>query len=159
VRLVTWNLWWRFGQWQERRKAIRGLLAEARPDVCGLQEIWQDPSENLAEWLADELGLYWAWGPARNQEYWRGRLRDPTVSHGVAVLSRWPIHEPRTEILSEAHSRTARFRSVPRTCPLGEALLSGSSRPSGYAGSRFGTVPVSCRPLSPVTSTRFRARP
>ena len=56
MRVVTWNLWWRFGPWAERQKAIVAVLRELRPDVVGLQEVWADrrSGENLAAWLAAE---------------------------------------------------------------------------------------------------------
>ncbi|UOX90695.1 endonuclease/exonuclease/phosphatase family protein [Amycolatopsis sp. FBCC-B4732] len=107
VRVLSWNLWWRFGDWRARRRLILEVLAETAPDICGLQEVWQDDEENLAESLAGELGLRWAWGPARNQRYWQRRIRDDSVRHGTAVLSRWPIERTRVTILSDAHARTA----------------------------------------------------
>ncbi|WP_436840456.1 endonuclease/exonuclease/phosphatase family protein [Streptomyces flavofungini] len=58
-------MWWRFGPWEPRRKAILAVLRELRPDVVGLQEVWERDGENLAEWLADELGLHWTWEPSR----------------------------------------------------------------------------------------------
>ena len=61
VRIVTWNLWWRFGPWQARRPAILTALRGLAPDVVLLQEVWADADENLAGWLADELGLHWTW--------------------------------------------------------------------------------------------------
>ena len=39
VRVLTWNLWWRFGPWQERLDTIAGVLAEIDADLCGLQEV------------------------------------------------------------------------------------------------------------------------
>ncbi len=48
MRIVSWNLWWRFGPWEQRREAIAATLAEVGPDVCGLQEVWATPGENLA---------------------------------------------------------------------------------------------------------------
>jgi hypothetical protein len=36
MRIVTWNLWWRHGPWQQRRDAIAAVLADLAPDVCGL---------------------------------------------------------------------------------------------------------------------------
>lgn len=70
MRVVTWNLWWRFGPWAERQKAILAVLRDLRPDVVGLQEVWADrrTGENLAEWLAAELDLHCAWAasPAPN---------------------------------------------------------------------------------------------
>ncbi|MEV0638695.1 endonuclease/exonuclease/phosphatase family protein [Streptomyces sp. NPDC050619] len=94
MRVMTWNLWWRFGPWETRRKAILDALRELRPDVVGLQEVWADGHENLAEWLAGELGLYWTWAPSHAPERWQRRLTEPfaaTVEIGNAVLSRWPV--------------------------------------------------------------------
>ncbi len=91
MRVVTWNLWWRFGPWEQRQKAILAVLRELRPDVVGLQEVWSAGSENLAEWLAGELGLYWAWAPSPASDRWQRRIGDPGVEVGNAVLSRWPV--------------------------------------------------------------------
>ncbi|MVO88337.1 endonuclease [Streptomyces sp. p1417] len=93
MRILTWNVWWRFGPWEQRRKAIRTVLRQLRPDVVGLQEVWERDGENLAEWLAKDLGLYWTWEPSRTPERWQRRIGDPTVAFGNAVLSRWPIAE------------------------------------------------------------------
>ncbi|WP_327345179.1 endonuclease/exonuclease/phosphatase family protein [Streptomyces europaeiscabiei] len=108
MRVVTWNLWWRFGPWQERQKAILAVLRELRPDVVGLQEVWQrdgengdsgdsgdsrDSGGNLAGWLAGELGMHWAWGAYGDAARWQRRIGDPDVGIGNAVLSRWPVLE------------------------------------------------------------------
>ncbi|MEV5549587.1 endonuclease/exonuclease/phosphatase family protein [Streptomyces sp. NPDC052309] len=94
MRVVTWNLWWRFGPWEERQKAILAVLRELRPDVVGLQEVWAaDDGGNLAEWLAGELGLHWAWAASEAPERWQRRIGDGTVGIGNAVLSRWPVVE------------------------------------------------------------------
>jgi endonuclease/exonuclease/phosphatase family metal-dependent hydrolase len=91
IRILTWNLWWRRGPWQERYEAIRHVLRKERPDVCGVQEIWVDPSENMVESLAEELDMHWAWVPSPEPGRWQGRIGDPTIIVGNAVLSRWPI--------------------------------------------------------------------
>ncbi|MGI5376167.1 endonuclease/exonuclease/phosphatase family protein [Streptomyces sp. CA-251387] len=96
MRVVTWNLWWRFGPWEARQKAILAELRELRPDVVGLQEVWAADGENQAEWLAGELGMHWAWAPSPAPERWRRRIGDPTVDIGNAVLSRWPVLDRRT---------------------------------------------------------------
>ncbi|MYR45141.1 endonuclease/exonuclease/phosphatase family protein [Streptomyces sp. SID5910] len=93
MRVVTWNLWWRFGPWADRRKAILAVLRDLDPDVVGLQEVWATEDENLAGWLAGELGLHWAWAPSPAPERWQRRLGDDTVGIGTAVLSRWPVVE------------------------------------------------------------------
>ncbi|WP_149825143.1 endonuclease/exonuclease/phosphatase family protein [Streptomyces tailanensis] len=96
MRVVTWNLWWRFGPWQERQKAILAVLRELRPDVVGLQEVWEEGGENLAGWLAGELGMHWTWGSYGDSALWQRRIGDPGVGIGNAVLSRWPVLERET---------------------------------------------------------------
>jgi endonuclease/exonuclease/phosphatase family metal-dependent hydrolase len=91
LRVVTWNLWWRFGPWRERREAIRSVLGALRPDVVGLQEVWARDGENLAGWLAAELGMRWVWEPSRAPQRWQRQIGDPAVDIGNAVLSRWPV--------------------------------------------------------------------
>lgn len=106
LRVMTWNLWWRFGAWQERRNAILRTLEAERPDVLGLQEVWAGEGEgcegavgkggedggNLAGWLAERLGMHWAWSRSPVQDRWHARNGgDTSVDVGVAVLSRHPI--------------------------------------------------------------------
>ncbi|MFJ9906803.1 endonuclease/exonuclease/phosphatase family protein [Streptomyces sp. NPDC101152] len=91
MRVVTWNLWWRFGPWAERQKAVLAVLRDLRPDVVGLQEVWALGDDNLAGWLADELGMHWTWAPSPASDRWQRRIGEPGVEIGNAVLSRWPI--------------------------------------------------------------------
>ncbi|WP_432193008.1 endonuclease/exonuclease/phosphatase family protein [Streptomyces sp. bgisy027] len=93
MRVVTWNLWWRFGPWAERQKAILAVLKDLRPDAVGLQEVWSARGENLAEWLAGELGLHWTWAASDDSGRWQRRIGEPGVEVGNAVLSRWPVIE------------------------------------------------------------------
>ncbi|MFI1399351.1 endonuclease/exonuclease/phosphatase family protein [Streptomyces sp. NPDC020681] len=102
MRVLTWNVWWRFGPWQERQKAILAVLRELQPDVIGLQEVWARDGENLAEWLAEELGMHWTWASSDAPERWQRRLGDSAVSFGNAVLSRWPIVDQRVLRLPSA---------------------------------------------------------
>ena len=87
MRILSWNLWWRYGPWEQRREAIAATLAEVQPDVCGLQEVWGGPGENLAAELAGRLGMHWRWGAAAKARDAGGE----ELSMGNAVLSRWPI--------------------------------------------------------------------
>ena len=83
LRVLTWNLWWRFGPWERRRPAIAATLAELRPDVVALQEVWGEPGgTDLAAELAGDLGYDHAYA---------SRLSIDGVDFGNAVLSRWPI--------------------------------------------------------------------
>ncbi len=83
LRVMTWNLWWRFGPWWRRQPAIGQVLADAGADVIGLQEVWvEEDGANQAEILARRLGYHVAVGPVR--------FRDGLALTN-AVLSRWPI--------------------------------------------------------------------
>ena len=102
LRIMTWNVWWRFGDWRARREALLQVLAEHRPDVVGLQEVWSTEDENLADWLAERLGMEAVWSPSPAPERWQRRLaaggRDESTPHGTigfgnAVLSRHPVLE------------------------------------------------------------------
>ncbi len=83
MRILSWNLWWRYGPWERRQGAIAATLAQAGPDVCGLQEVWAAPGENLAADLAGRLGMHWCWAVAATGS--------EGLSIGNAILSRWPI--------------------------------------------------------------------
>jgi endonuclease/exonuclease/phosphatase family metal-dependent hydrolase len=89
MRILSWNLWWRYGPWQQRRRAIEATLAEVSPDVCGFQEVWEAPGENLAGGLAERLGMRWCWSAATKVRHVDG----VDMSTGNAILSRWPIAE------------------------------------------------------------------
>jgi endonuclease/exonuclease/phosphatase family metal-dependent hydrolase len=91
IRVGTWNLWWRFGDWDRRRRAIARVLELVDADVLGLQEVWSTERENQAEALAAHLGLHFVWAPSPRPERWRGRIGDGSVDVGTAILSRWPL--------------------------------------------------------------------
>jgi endonuclease/exonuclease/phosphatase family metal-dependent hydrolase len=82
LRVLTWNLWWRFGPWEARRPAIAATLARLDADVLCLQEVWDDGTTCFAAELAEGLGFHHAYG---------ARLDIDGVAFGNAVLSRWPI--------------------------------------------------------------------
>jgi endonuclease/exonuclease/phosphatase family metal-dependent hydrolase len=88
---MTWNLWWRFGDWKRREQRIARVVEETSPDLVGLQEVWATGDENQAEQLSAELELNWAWAPSPAPEHFQRRIDDPTMQVGNAVLSRWPI--------------------------------------------------------------------
>jgi len=87
IRVLSWNLWWRYGPWEYRREAIAATLTEVGPDLCGLQEVWGGPGGNLAADLARRLGMHWCWAPATKARSAGGE----ELSLGNAILSRWPI--------------------------------------------------------------------
>ena len=83
MRLMTWNLWWRFGEWESRQPAILQTLETANPDVVCLQEVWSsEDGTDQAHELAQALGMNYVRTPER---WWNGH------SFGNAILSRDPI--------------------------------------------------------------------
>ncbi len=95
-RVLSWNLWWRFGDWEARQPLIDHAIAEAQADIIGLQEVWRTVSESQSDRLADAAGLAnVAWSPNRQPERWRSRLVDgpDDLDCGLAIISRWPITE------------------------------------------------------------------
>ena len=88
IRVLTWNVWGRFGPWQERQAGLLHVLREAAPDVVLLQECWfDDTGADQAALLGDELGMHASFGG--------GELLFETWGLGNAVLSRWPIGDVR----------------------------------------------------------------
>lgn len=55
MRVVTWNLLWRFGDWKPRQSLIEEALLAQRPDVCLVQETWPRQAARLASVLGLEL--------------------------------------------------------------------------------------------------------
>ncbi len=82
LRVVTWNIMWRYGPWEERQPAIAATLETLDADVFALQEVWADGTANQAAALAEGLGYHHVY-EAREE---RGDVR-----FGNAILSRWPI--------------------------------------------------------------------
>jgi endonuclease/exonuclease/phosphatase family metal-dependent hydrolase len=104
VRVLTWNLWWRYGPWQERRDAIARVLAEVAPDVCGFQEVWSAGEENFAADLAGRLGMHWCWTSIPI----RANAPGEELRLGNAIISRWPIAanaEIHLPTVGEVHER------------------------------------------------------
>jgi len=83
LRVMTWNVWWRFGPWEARAPAIESVVRDVDPDVLCLQEVWGLPDgTSFASELAAALGY---------DHVYAQRLDWDGVRFGNAVLSRWPI--------------------------------------------------------------------
>ena len=99
LHIVTWNVWWRYGPWQERQNAILQVLLLAEPDVCCLQEVWSDSGNNLAQFIANELGLHCAFFPTTDPSFYQRKLGCADIGVGNAILSRWPFARLESEAL------------------------------------------------------------
>jgi endonuclease/exonuclease/phosphatase family metal-dependent hydrolase len=91
LRVLTWNLWWRFGPaWRERQPHIRDTLRAVDPDIAALQEVWGADGTSQAHELADALGHHAAYAepslppPPDGPEH-------AGVEVGLGLVSRWPI--------------------------------------------------------------------
>ena len=89
VRIVTWNLWGRYGPWEARLPVIAENLGAINADILALQEVWEDDTRSQARELAAELGC--------TEPVFAANLERDGARSGNAVLSRWPItrHEVR----------------------------------------------------------------
>ena len=86
MRVMTWNLWWRFGDWERRAGAIAAVVAAEQPDVLCLQEVWGEGGTSSAALLAADLG----WSCAVTDDPFAGR-RDGRAAFHDAIVSRHPI--------------------------------------------------------------------
>jgi endonuclease/exonuclease/phosphatase family metal-dependent hydrolase len=115
IRVATWNVWERFGRWEERWPAIVEELRALDPDVIALQETWREEERTQARLLADELGYpHWA-------------HEDVEQVGGIAIVSRLPLMaKRRLDLQYSGHGEWP-----------GTALIAGVE-----AG--FGTFDVAC---------------
>jgi endonuclease/exonuclease/phosphatase family metal-dependent hydrolase len=89
MRVVTWNVWGRYGRWEERQAGIDDVLAVASADVVCLVESWSTEERTQADLIGDRLGL-----PHR---LFVGDRREDDWTSGLGLVSRWPVsfHEHR----------------------------------------------------------------
>jgi endonuclease/exonuclease/phosphatase family metal-dependent hydrolase len=87
VRVVTWNVWGRYGNdWRDRQAGIEDVLVAVSPDVVCLVEAWRQGDTIQPELVAKRLDLpYHHFVGDWEQEDW--------VS-GTGIVSRWPMNEP-----------------------------------------------------------------
>jgi endonuclease/exonuclease/phosphatase family metal-dependent hydrolase len=87
LRLMTWNLWWRFGEWERREAAIVEVIRAAQPDIVCLQEVWvRRRDDGVVEHQADRLAEMLTMHAVANEPVWFDE-----AAFTNAVLSRWPV--------------------------------------------------------------------
>jgi endonuclease/exonuclease/phosphatase family metal-dependent hydrolase len=85
ARVVTWNVWGRFHDWDTREAGIIATLQSAQPDIVVLAESWAKRDDSQCARLAAPLQLpHHTFSGVAAQE-------DSNALSGVAVMSRWPI--------------------------------------------------------------------
>jgi endonuclease/exonuclease/phosphatase family metal-dependent hydrolase len=89
MRVVTWNVWGRYGNWRERQAGIEETLAMAAPDVVCLVESWSGPDGSQPELVAGRLGF--------EHSLFVGDWQQEDWVSGLGLISRWPVtvHERR----------------------------------------------------------------
>ncbi len=83
LRVVTWNVWGRYGQWQERQSAIEDSLVAANPDIVCLVESWSSTEVTQAELVARRLGV--------EHHLFAGDWDQVDWASGIGLVSRWPL--------------------------------------------------------------------
>lgn len=84
LRLATWNVLWRYQNWQDRQEAIDCELAALDADVICLQETWHDQTRRIAELFGAEY--VFAGRPARKLSG-----QKTAAEFGNAIISKLPI--------------------------------------------------------------------
>jgi endonuclease/exonuclease/phosphatase family metal-dependent hydrolase len=78
LQVLTWNLWWQFGPWEERQPAIAATIEQFAPDVVCLQEVWAEQVDSFAK----DLGYH---------SVFSTRIERDGQTFGNAVLARGAI--------------------------------------------------------------------
>lgn len=88
IRVVTWNVWGRYGaDCEARQAALEQTLEQTAPDLVCLVEAWRQDDSTQPGRVAARLGLaHHRFVGEWEQEDW--------VS-GIGFVSRWPMTEPR----------------------------------------------------------------
>ncbi|MEK7426844.1 MAG: endonuclease/exonuclease/phosphatase family protein [Actinomycetota bacterium] len=107
MRVMTWNLWWRFGPWEQRAAAIEAVVSDVQPDVLLLQEVWGIGTDSAAHRLADRLGFH----VSLSDDSFVGERREAGVGFHNAIVSRWPQRSVQSHALPGADG-TAGHRRV-----------------------------------------------
>jgi endonuclease/exonuclease/phosphatase family metal-dependent hydrolase len=131
--VMTWNLWWRFGPFEQRQQAIVDVIRSVDPDILCLQEVWSDATDDQSEQLAEVLGMH---STRTDPVFYDGQ------SFGNAILTRWPVDRIASEALPNASSpaSSTRPRAAGRSLPptsitVSMPLQPANSKPLGYSSS------------------------
>ena len=83
MRVVTWNVWGRYGPWEQRQAGIEDVLAGVEPDIVCLVESWATREASQADRIGDRLGV--------EHRLFVGDWDHEGWTSGIGVISRWPI--------------------------------------------------------------------
>jgi endonuclease/exonuclease/phosphatase family metal-dependent hydrolase len=109
ARVMTWNVWWRFGpRWRDRQPGLVHTIGAVDSDVVALQEVWGTAETSRAHEFAGLLRLHAAFAaPSLPPPPARIGVGDEDVRLGLGLLSRWPIEQVRPVELPARHRTPA----------------------------------------------------
>jgi endonuclease/exonuclease/phosphatase family metal-dependent hydrolase len=90
-----WHDWPRHRQLQERLEAFARLVEEQQADLVLLQEVARNGEIQADEWLANRLGMSYTYARAN------GNTEPGSFEEGLAILSRFPLVQPRVRPLPQ----------------------------------------------------------
>ena len=82
IKILTWNLWWKFENFKDREKLIFQELSSLIPDIMCLQEVWVEEDESQAKKIADEFGYFYTY---------KESFEFDGVKFGNAIISKYKI--------------------------------------------------------------------
>jgi endonuclease/exonuclease/phosphatase family metal-dependent hydrolase len=129
MRVVTQNLWARYGPWDDRRRVLVEGLRELRPDVVAFQEaIVYGGYDQVMDLLGPDYHV------------WHQKERESDGS-GSSIASRWPLGEVR-EVDLHVTERTADFCCVAIVADIrwpvaDEPLVFVNHKPSWKSGLEY----------------------
>ncbi len=91
VRIATWNVWGRYGRWEDRQAGLEATLAHVTPDIVCLVESWSVGADTQAERIARRLGV--------GHHLFVGDWEQDGWTSGVGIVSRWPILTSQHQLL------------------------------------------------------------
>ncbi len=101
IKLLTWNVWWKFENYKERENLIISEINNSCPDILCLQEVWEETDESQAKIIADQLGYNYIF--EKSFEF-------DGVAFGNAIITKFPINSHHTLMFeTEAEKDEKRF--------------------------------------------------
>jgi endonuclease/exonuclease/phosphatase family metal-dependent hydrolase len=83
IRVATWNVWGRYGDWMPRQEGIERALAAGTPDIVCMVESWSAPDQTQAALVASRLGF--------EHSLFVGDWQQEDWTSGIGLVSRWPV--------------------------------------------------------------------
>ncbi|HEX7975934.1 MAG TPA: endonuclease/exonuclease/phosphatase family protein [Anaerolineales bacterium] len=90
-----WHDWPRYRRLEERLDDFSRLVEAHRADIVLLQEVARTPRLRADEWLSKRLGMAYVYSRANGHEQKIG------FEEGVAIFSRFPLHQPLLQELGD----------------------------------------------------------